>query len=278
MAADASNQGVGQNIGFMEKLINESAAAKQILQSDNSEARAMREKAVKYMEMAKAALAQGNAAAAAEALKQAKQAIFTGMRLVGGQAVKDKKQDNYNNKRHSLKSLLGAHQRIREENARGKDAETEAVAKAIQDAVEIETYTRSGMQKAQAHFDKGEIFEAGDVLNNAYLSLKLSLIKLRDGKTLVRSLHFETREDEYQYELRRNDTHNLLINTVLKEKRADPRFGKLMDIPLAEAEKLRATGEQQAAKGDFEAAIKTLEESTKHVIRAIRMAGIFIPG
>jgi len=274
LTADARKQGVGQNIGFVEKLIHESAAAKQILQSDNQEARALREKAIRHLGEARAAEEQGNARAVAEALNKAKQAIFTGMRLVGGQVVKDKKQEDYTKKRHSLESLLAAHQRIRKENEQGQDANTQAT----QEAAEIGAYTQTKMQEAQAHYDKGELVEAGDVLNNAYLSLKLSLTKLRDGKTLVRSLHFETREDEYQYELRRNDTHNMLINTVLKEKLADPRLGKFMGIPLKEAEKLRAEAEQQAGNGDFESAIKTLEESTKYIIRAIRMAGIYIPG
>jgi hypothetical protein len=274
LTADARKQGVGQNISFVEKLVHESAAAKQILQSDNQEARALREKAIRHLGEARAAETQGSAKAVAEALNKAKQAIFMGMRLVGGQVVKDKRRENYNKKRHSLKSLLAAHQRIREENQQGQDANTQAT----QGAAEIGAYTQARMQEAQAHYDKGELVEAGDVLNNAYLSLKLSLIKLRDGKTLVRSLHFETREDEYQYELRRNDTHNMLINTVLKEKRADPRLGKFMDIPLKEAEKLRAEAEQQAGNEDFESAIKTLEESTKYIIRAIRMAGIYIPG
>ena len=268
ITADASKLGVGQNIGFVEKLIHESAAAKQILKSDNPEARAFQEKAIMHLDEARAAEKQGNAEAVAKALNKAKLAIFMGMRLVGGKVVKDKKQENYNKKRHSLESLLAAHKRIRKENESGQDS---------RDA-EVETHTQKRMQEAQTHYDNGELIKAGDVLNNAYLSLKLSLVKLRDGKTLVRSLHFETREDEYRYELRRNDTHNMLINTVLKKKREDPRLGKLMDIPLKEADKLRTEAEQQAGSENYEAAIKTLEESTKHIIRAIRMAGIFIPG
>ena len=274
LTADASKLGVGQNIGFVEKLVHESAAAKQILQSDNAEARALREKAITYLEEARAAEAQGNAEAVNEALNKAKKAIFTGIRLVGKKTVNDKKQENYNKKRKSLESLLVAHKRIRKENEQGQDANTQATRA----APETEAYTEAKMQEAQAHYDKGEFVKAGEVLNNAYLSLKLSLTNLRDGKKLVRSLHFETKEDEYIYELRRNDTHNMLINTVLKEKRKDPRLGPLMDIPLKEAEKQRAKAEQQAGNGDFENAIKTMEESTRQIIRAIRMAGIFIPG
>lgn len=274
LTADASKSGVGQNIGFVDKLIHESATAKQILQSDNAEARALQKKAVTHLNEARAAEKQGDAKAVTRALNEAKRAIFMGMRLVGGKVVKDKKQENFNKKRQSLESLLAAHKRIRKENEQGKEANTQAT----QEAGDVEAHTQARMQEAQSQYDKGKLTEAMDVLNNAYLSLKLSLTKLRDGKTLVRSLHFETREDEYQYELRRNDTHNMLINTVLKKKRADPRLGKLMDIPLKQADKLRAEAEQQADSKNYETAIKTLEESTKNIIRAIRMAGIFIPG
>lgn len=273
-AAEATKQGVGQNIGFVEKLIHESAAAKQIQESDNAEAKALRQEALDYVEEAKAAEAKGDATAVAEALNKAKLAIFSGMRLVGGKVVKDKRKENFEKKYKSLTSLFEAHERIREENAQDQSVSAEEQ----QATEEVSVYTQVRMKEAQDLFVKGELVEAQNVLDTAYLSLKLSLTKLRDGKTMVRSLVFASKEDEYHYELRRNDTHNILVNTVLKEKLDDPRFGPLMNIPLKEAEKLRTQAEQQAGSGDFETAIKTLEESTKQIIRAIRMGGIFIPG
>jgi hypothetical protein len=47
---------------------------------------------------------------------------------------------------------------------------------------------------------------------------------------------------------------------------------------MKKAEELRQQGEKEASNGNFEKAIKILEESTQQIIRAIRMAGIFIPG
>lgn len=274
LAAEAAQQGVGQNIGFVARLINESAAAKQIIEGNNEEAKALREKSILHLKEAVAAQEQGNAEAVTEALSSAKKAIFAAMRLVGGKVVKDKKNENYNKKLQSLKALLEAHQRVREEKLDGGDAEKQIA----QAAAEVEGHVKTKMEEAQTQFDRGELDEAMSSVNSAYLSIKLSITHMRNGDRLVRSLHFETREDEYRYELDRNDTHKMLINTVLKEKYADPRFGKLMDIPLQKAEGLRVQAEGQAAGGDFESAIKLLEESTKQVIRAIRMAGIFIPG
>ena len=272
--ADARKQGVGQNIDFVEKLIHESAAAKQILESDNTEAKALRERALKYLDEARAAEVKGDVDGVAEALNKAKMAIFSGMRLVGGQVVKDKREENFEKKYRSLSSLLEAHERIRQEHDQSEALSPEE----RQAAEEVSVYTQVRMKEARTLLEKGNQVEAQNVLNTAYLSLKLSLTKLRDGKTMVRSLNFATKEDEYKYELRRNDTHMMLINTVLKEKRGDPRLGPLMNIPLKAAEKLRGEAEQQAASGDFERAIKTLEDSTKQIIRAIRVGGVFIPG
>jgi len=47
---------------------------------------------------------------------------------------------------------------------------------------------------------------------------------------------------------------------------------------LDKAEALRKRAEKAAGKKDFDTAVKTLEESTREVTRAIRMAGIYIPG
>lgn len=264
--AEAAKLGVGQNIEFVERLIHESVAAKQIVESDNQDAHKLRETALEQLEVAKEARKRGDEKAVADALHEAKTAIFKGMQLVGKKVVAEKKQENYQKKRQSLEALLEAHQRITAEQ--GGNAHTQ----------DVEDFARSKLDEAKAASEKGDYTEALNLTNSAYLSVKLSLTKLREGKTLVRSLNFETKEDEYRYELSRNDTHNMLVNTVLKEKRADPRLGKLMDIPLNQAEKLRSQAESEAANGDFESAIKTMEESTRQIIKAIRMAGIFIPG
>lgn len=274
LAAEATRQGVGQNIDFVERLINESAAAKQIIEGDNEEAKALREKSIAHLKQAVAAQQQGDVEAVAKSLSGAKQAIFAAMRLVGGKVVKDNKRENYNKKLQSLTSLLEAHQHVREE----KLAEEGVGKKIAQAAAEVEGHVKDKMAEAQAQFGRGELDAAMNSLNSAYLSIKLSITQMHNGDRLVRSLHFDTREDEYRYELDRNDTHNMLIHTVLKEKYADPRLGKLMDIPLQKAGELRAQAEKQAGEGDFDAAIKLLEESTQQVIRAIRMAGIYIPG
>ena len=46
----------------------------------------------------------------------------------------------------------------------------------------------------------------------------------------------------------------------------------------AQAAQTRSTAEDDASAGDFDAAIEELEKSTQHIARAIRSAGVYIPG
>ena len=264
--AEAAKLGVGQNIGFIERLIHESVAAKQILESDNKDAHSLREKALRHLQEARDAEVRGDRKATETSLREAKQAIFKAMHLVGKNVIADNKKEKYQKKSKGLKALFNAHQRIVDEKNKGGTTK------------DLERYVQSKLAEANTEYDKGNYTKALKLLDSAYMSVKLSLTKLRQGETLVRSLHFDTKEDEYRYELNRNDTHKMLVNTVLKEKRADPRFGKLMDIPMNQAEQLRRQAKTEAESGNFKSAIKTMEQSTQKIIRAIRMAGIFIPG
>ena len=265
MSADAQKQGVGQNIQFVEQLVNQSAAAKQIQQGDNADAKALQQKAQQQLERAKQAQQAGDTQTVSDALHQAKTAMFEAMRMSGKQEVKQKQQRDFNARLKSITALLEAHKRIRQEKKLGKPAEA------------VEQHVASEIQSAQNEFSNNQLDKAMQQVNAAYLSIKLSVMRLRDGDTLVRELHFATKQDEYKYELERNRTHRILVEVVLKEK-LSAQMSLLMKIPMAKAGELREQAVKQAQDGDFAKAIDTLEQSTQQIIRAIRMAGVYIPG
>ena len=121
-------------------------------------------------------------------------------------------------------------------------------------------------------------FAFGIPLDEACAVAKMEISDLRGGDTLVRSLHFATKEEEYRYEIDRNDTHKMLVQILLNEKRGTPGIDAMVQKFLEQAAKLRAAAEERAAKKDFEEGVKMLEDSTKELVRAIRGAGIYIPG
>ena len=57
------------------------------------------------------------------------------------------------------------------------------------------------------------------LMDRAYLSARVSIEAMRRGDTLVRSLTFASPSEEYAYEVDRNDTHRMLVDLVLAERR-----------------------------------------------------------
>jgi hypothetical protein len=94
---------------------------------------------------------------------------------------------------------------------------------------------------------------------------------------VVRSLHLATPADEYAYEVDRNDTHRMLVQMLLKDRR-DGNVDAMVDQAVSASAKLRARAEQEAGRRDHPSAIKTLEDSTRELVKAIRAAGVYIPG
>ena len=117
------------------------------------------------------------------------------------------------------------------------------------------------------------------MLDEAYVAAKVAIEHLRGGETLVRSLDFASSEEEYHYEVDRNDTHRMLVDVLLKEKmRTNGGIETMVNKFMKRADELRVRADSQASDGEYENAVTTLEQSTKEIVRAIRSAGIYIPG
>lgn len=253
------------DIAIVEQLVHHSTSAKQIIESDNAEAKSLREQAISQLEEAKKQQALDNEQGVNSALGKAKLLIFQAVRLSGTKVVKDKLDADYRARVHSTQTLLEAYRRISTEKSIGAKAD------------KVEQYVVSELEKANALFGQKDVDRALELANGAYLTIKLNVTRLRNGDTLVRTLHFETKQQEYEYELERNKTHKVLVEVVLKDK-LSPQMKMLIKIPMRRAEELKQLAMQQAAQGQYEDAIKTLEEATQQIIRAIRMAGVYIPG
>ena len=113
------------------------------------------------------------------------------------------------------------------------------------------------------------------VLDHAYLRAKVQIERLRGGDTLVRALEFDMPQDEYRYEVDRNETYRLLV-PVLVPAGHPSEIG--MKAHLLRGSQLRSDAESMAARGEIEAAIRTMEESSREYQEAIRTAGVFLPG
>lgn len=252
------------NMESVGKLIESSSAARQIETSRAPEALEKREKARELYKSAQAALAAGELQKASQLLTDVRAVFFDAVRLAAPEEVMAKKLENdYRARLDSVNALLGAYKRVASEKGTASKGVAETVAQVEKSVAEAAKLAQTGRYK-----------EGRSELDRAYLVAKAGISGLRSGDTLVRSLSFASKEEEYHYEIDRNNTHQMLIEVLLSEKRAD----SMVQGFIAKAKELRAKAEAAANSKDYANGVKLLEESTTELVRAIRGAGIYIPG
>lgn len=252
----------------VEKLIEESSAAQQVAGSEVQAAHAKREEARQFYRQAQQAGELGDTEKMNQLLKDATSTMFDAVRLAGRKdvvAIND--EQRFRQRLDSVKVLLEAHSRISGEKDSG--VEGKALVKKLQ----------PDLDRAEQLAEQGDLSQALALVNAIYNQVRASVQGLREGDTLVRTLHFANKEEEYHYEVDRNDTHKMLVTMLLQEKlESKPDLSKMVDPYLQKADAVRSEAEKLAGQGKYGEAIERLEESTKHLVRAIRGAGVYIPG
>ena len=264
-AEQGANQHGGR-LGHVQRLIEESSAAKRIEASGNKEAKARREEARSMHRQALAAHAEGNHKRADELLTQATRLMFEAVQLADSNGdVNKKKARDFDARVESVDALTTAFGRICDEK-KCDPSERKQIVENVTEKV----------AQAKRLRDSGDLDAARTRLDEAYVAIKIAVEHQRSGDTLVRSLSFANKEEEYHYELDRNDTHQMLIKLLLEEGGGS----KAEDLQqfLQEAKTLRTQAEKEAGAGRFEAAVQSLENSTTQLVKALRRAGIYIPG
>ncbi len=256
-------EAVKSRIENVNRLVNTSSGARRVAEG-SKEAQDLQEQASNHLDKAKLYFQSSNMELANDELQHATLTMFQAIRLVGtGKIGEDKLKDDYEKKRKSLSALMEALERVSAE----KHAESSASSK-------ITAQAEAADRLAAA----GKIKEARVQLDLAYETVKQEVEKLRSGDTLVRSLEFASDEEEYAYELDRNETHFMLVRLLLEDRQIDAATQSAVDGFLAEARKLREIADAASAAGDFKQGIEQLEASTRQIVRAIRRAGVYIPG
>lgn len=254
-----------RKLGSTSTLIESSTAARQIEASGSSEAAQRRARARELHGKAGDALRAGDLEGTSRLLDESSRAFIEAVRLAKPDQIADAKQrTDYQARLDSTRALLDAQKRIAAEKKEPRAGETTRQVESM-------------IAEAERHAQGGRLAEAKRTIDQAYLTVKAAIGSMRGGETVVRSLHFATPLEEYHYEVDRNDTHRMLVDMLLKEKRGGSTDA-MVDQALATSAQLRARAEAEAARQDHPAAIKTLEDSTRELVKAIRAAGVYIPG
>ncbi len=261
---DQDPQTLANRLENVARLVTSSSGAQRVEASGNPAAQSRLEEARDLYRQARSAYDGGDAARASELLHETTVVLFDAVKLAGtGGLAEQKERRDFDARAESVDVLLKALERIGDEKGT-RDSTAQQIA-----------LTRRLVNEADLLADEGRIQEGRRVLDGAYEMAKTSIEEQRGGDTLVRSLHFESKQEEYDYEVDRNETHKMLVIVLLRDKgNTDRMVQRFID----QASELRQDADHQAASGDYEAAIETLEESTQNLVRAIRAAGVYIPG
>lgn len=255
------------HLAFIARLIEETSAAQQVSDSSNPAAHLRRNQAREYYREAVAASAAGNSEQADKLGKKATKMMFMAVRLAeSDEVIEVKHERDYMRRLESVNALMDAHQRVGTEDELGTSfSQTREVI-------------RKQVAKAEELHHQDQLEEARERLDAAYVALKLSIQAARHGQTRVRSLDFASKEEEYEHELTRNETHQDLVSLFMQDSNTSEGMKKMVKNFLGKARELRKQAEEQAGEGDYDAAVNGLSESTGQLVRALRTVGIFIPG
>jgi len=264
-AADVdSSDELAPRVAMVRTLLFESSAARRIEDSEDGPAILKWQQAISIFEEA---AVPGDIDTRKAKLNDAVALLYASAALVSDNSGSEQKyRQDLDRRQRSLDALLVAHERIMVEKGTAGE-HTLLLADIDADTRAVETLLAANkVDQAREHLDR------------AYEKTRLSVEQSREGETLLRELKFETPEDEFRYELDRNDTHRMLLTVLLQEKMQNERVKDRVHSYVEEADKLREGATDQASDERFEEAIKLLERSTTELVKAIRGAGVYIPG
>ena len=265
--SQVTSESVTSRINNMSKLLNESSGAKQVIGGSNSEAKQKRRMALELYQQAKEKLNKGANDDATNLLNQSASLMFEAIKMSTPASLTENKNiSNYHQRRESVVALRDAFNRISDENNEVKTRQ------------KVNNQLQQLIVRADALLDRGENTKARVEIDKAYHLLKVTIESIRSGQTLVKSLQFNSKEEEYHYEVDRNDTHSMLISLLVEEKNKSDVTNKKIIKFVDEAKVLRKQADAYAGDNAYDIAIDLLEQSTRQLVRAIRSAGIYIPG
>lgn len=162
-------------------------------------------------------------------------------------------QRNYPRRRDSALSLIETGKRIAAEKraTRPEFAQAEGLVK-----------------EAEGLANSGKHAEGLLRVDRAYLLARDAVRNLRGGEELTAGRGFASKADEFRYEQSRNDDYQGLIGGVI-EGQSDPSWAQAAN----QAKRLRSEAEKTAKGGDFDAALRKIEESTNALKDILRRAG-----
>jgi tetratricopeptide (TPR) repeat protein len=259
---ESLRQKAGKKLVLVKRLVTDSPIAGRISAGSSLEAKQLLDKAGSELEKAGELFDSGNFDGADRLLSAALSSVSSASRL-----VRDTHQQEMNGKQH--------YEQTRERVVTFSEA-FDRILDEKQDPALYRLVDRekiAGMLRmAEQHARQGEYQSANSILHEAAATVEHALSMARDKETLLHELKFDSPEDEFDYEMQRNRSYELLIGMmeIKHEGSAIQHFRSAVE----RNRELRVEAEKLAKNGDYGQAIGMLEESTQQLARTLRMSGL----
>lgn len=135
---------------------------------------------------------------------------------------------------------------------------------------EIDAATANSAQLSAA----GRWGEANKELAEMYKRLTEQIAQMRQGHEVVLSLKFASPADEFAYEEKRFSSHQIMVDMMIADGKADGDRRRLVDPVLVEAARLKREAFQQASGGNYLEAVRSMERANSQLVRALQAMGV----
>ena len=263
-AAEADKySSIYNKINLLDWLGNNSPVSKRIEISGDDEAKQqlkrsqeMWEQAVEHNEQGEYELAEGH--------------INQGLKLMTKLSRKVKDEDKVRQARIELYKQVKGHvdmfvvafDRVAEE--KGEDRVRDMLDRDELDEI---------MSNAESAYDDGDLALANHLMRQAADIVDIALSDARHKDVLLHELTFESLEEEYAYEINRNESYVKLIDLMQKKSAPSQASAAYVQKLIEENAKLREQADKLVSEGNLEQGISVMENCTDKLSRALRVSG-----
>lgn len=257
-------QTVEQKITLVSRMLHDSPIAARVQASNSTEAKNFLVQADASLRRAHASVGTNNLADADTALNEAMWQIGKARELVPDSTAQQiGERVRYAQLSQGYELIESAYQRHLDRMKHQPDGD----------------FGRARMLAAEARqlADAEKYLESNALLTRARDLMLQSYHSHLGSMTIVYAPVFDAPVDEYRYELDRYRDYEALLPLALRELNASRESSALVARIAERAKALQQQSVQQAARSDFKAATRSLNQATAQLQRALAAAGLVVP-
>ncbi len=250
-------------IKLLDWLVNDSPVTKRIEISNDARAKQqlqrsqeMWEQAVEHNEKGEYDLAEGHINQGLKLMTELSRKVRDEDR------VREARVDLYKQVKRHVDMFVVAFDRVAEEKGENQ----------VKDSLDRDQLDKI-TSKAEMAYENDELVLANHLIRQAADMVDAALSDARHADVLLHELTFESLEEEYAYEIDRNESYIQLIDLMQKKTAPSQASADYVQKMIDENTKLRQQADVLVSQGNIEQGILVLENGTDKLSRALRLSG-----